>query len=58
MFALGTSVPVLVFAGIVTYVGLDGALLKKSRKIGRIIQKTAAVIFILLGALDTLTYWF
>jgi len=58
VFAIGTSVPVLVFAGIVTFIGLDGALLKKSKKIGNMIQKTAAILFIILGILDTVTYWF
>lgn len=57
VFAIGTSVPVLVFAGIITYIGLDGALLKKSKKIGNMIQKTAAGLFIILGILDTITYW-
>ncbi len=57
VFAVGTSVPVLVFAGIVTFVGLDGAVLKKSRKIGNAIQKMAAVLFIVIGVLDTVTYW-
>lgn len=57
IFAIGTSVPVLVFAGIITYIGLDGALLKKSKKIGSIVQKIAAVLFIILGLMDTITYW-
>lgn len=58
VFAIGTSVPVLIFAAIVTYIGLDGALLKKSRKLGRLIQMIAAIVFIVLGILDTITYWF
>ncbi|WP_404328205.1 sulfite exporter TauE/SafE family protein [Mesobacillus maritimus] len=58
VFAIGTSVPVLIFAAIITYIGLDGALLKKSRKIGRVIQTCAAIVFIFLGILDTITYWF
>ena len=57
VFAIGTSVPVLIFAGIVTFIGLDGALLKKSKKIGNTIQKAAALLFIILGILDTITYW-
>ncbi|WP_318507389.1 sulfite exporter TauE/SafE family protein [Bacillus sp. T3] len=57
VFAIGTSIPVLVFAGIVTYIGLDGALLKKSKKIGNLIQKSAAGLFIIIGILDTITYW-
>jgi cytochrome c-type biogenesis protein len=58
VFAIGTSVPVLIFAAIITYIGLDGALLKKSRKLGKGIQSIAAIIFIILGILDTVTYWF
>lgn len=57
VFAIGTSVPVLVFAGIVSFIGLDGALLKKSKKIGNIIQKSSAILFIIIGTLDTITYW-
>jgi cytochrome c-type biogenesis protein len=57
VFAVGTSVPVLVFAGIITYFGLDGAMMKKSRKLGNRIQKAAAVFFIMLGIMDTITYW-
>lgn len=58
VFAIGTSVPVLIFAAIITYIGLDGTLLKKSKRIGTLIQKLAAVLFIILGILDTITYWF
>jgi cytochrome c-type biogenesis protein len=58
VFAIGTSVPVLIFAGIITVVGLDGALLKKSRKIGHAIQTMTGIFFIILGILDTITYWF
>lgn len=58
VFAIGTSVPVLIFAAVVTYIGLDGALLKKSKRIGMLSQKLAAVLFIILGILDTVTYWF
>jgi cytochrome c-type biogenesis protein len=57
VFAIGTSVPVLVFAGIITFIGLDGALLKKSKKLGNVIQKAAASLFIIIGILDTITYW-
>lgn len=57
IFAIGTSIPVLIFAGIITFIGLDGALMKKSRKIGNIIQKAAALLFIIIGILDTITYW-
>lgn len=57
IFAIGTSIPVLVFAAIITFVGLDGSLMKKSRNFGLKVQKSAGIILIVLGTLDTLTYW-
>lgn len=57
VFAIGTSIPVLIFAGIISYMGLNGALLKKSRQIGMIVQRTAGWTIILLGVMDTITYW-
>ncbi|WP_059170739.1 sulfite exporter TauE/SafE family protein [Bacillus sp. FJAT-27445] len=57
VFAIGTSLPLIVFLGIVWFLGIDGALLRKSRKIGYIVQKIAGVFLILIGLLDTLTYW-
>lgn len=57
VFALGTSIPILIFAGIISYIGLDGSLMKKSRRLGAVVQATAGWILILLGILDTLTYW-
>lgn len=57
IFAIGTSIPVLVFAAIITFIGLDGSLIKNSRNLGLIVQKSAGSILILLGVLDTITYW-
>ena len=57
VFAIGTSIPVLIFAGIISYIGLDGALMKKSRKLGMVVQKSAGYFLIILGVLDTITYW-
>lgn len=57
VFAVGTSIPVIIFAGIISFIGLNGTLMKKSRKFGMAVQKIAGLILIILGALDTLTYW-
>jgi cytochrome c-type biogenesis protein len=57
VFAIGTSIPVIIFAAIISFIGLDGSLIKKSRKFGMIIQRSAGYFIILLGVLDTLTYW-
>jgi cytochrome c-type biogenesis protein len=57
IFAIGTSLPLIIFMLIIWYLGMDGALMKKSRKIGLIIQRSAGLVLIVLGILDTLTYW-
>jgi cytochrome c-type biogenesis protein len=57
VFALGTAIPLLIFIFIIWYLGGSGAMMKKGRKFGRIIQWIAGVLMLLLGIIDTLTYW-
>jgi len=58
IFAVGTSVPVIVFLLLLWYMGFDGTLLKKGRQAGIFVQKAAGAAMISLGVLDTVTYWF
>ena len=57
IFAIGTSFPLLLFLFIIWYLGIGGSLVKKSKKMGAIVQKTAGVLLLLVGVLDTITYW-
>ncbi|KIY22659.1 MULTISPECIES: urease accessory protein UreH domain-containing protein [Mesobacillus] len=57
VFAVGTSIPLIVFAAIISYVGLNGTLMKKSRNLGSVVQKLAGYILIIVGVFDTVTYW-
>ncbi|MBT2641807.1 sulfite exporter TauE/SafE family protein [Bacillus sp. ISL-41] len=57
VFAIGTSIPLIIFAVVISYIGLNGALLKKGRKLGAIVQKVAGYTLIIIGIFDTLTYW-
>ncbi|MEC5425329.1 sulfite exporter TauE/SafE family protein [Virgibacillus sp. C22-A2] len=57
IFGIGTSLPLLVVIFLIWYFGASGAILKKSRKIGAITQKIAGALLLLIGTLDTLTYW-
>ncbi|WP_343799023.1 sulfite exporter TauE/SafE family protein [Bacillus carboniphilus] len=58
IFALGTSIPLLLVIFLIWYFELSGKnTMKKGRKIGSIIQKVAGWILIIIGILDTLTYW-
>ncbi|MGG3161077.1 sulfite exporter TauE/SafE family protein [Geobacillus stearothermophilus] len=58
VFAVGTSVPVIFFILILWYLGLSGAVMKKGRRVGKLIQQTAGIVMVLLGVFDTITYWF
>jgi cytochrome c-type biogenesis protein len=57
LFAIGTTLPLIILILLIWYLGLSGVLLKKSRKMGLFIQKLVGDLMILLGILDTLTYW-
>ena len=57
IFAIGTSIPLIIFLMVVYILGVDGTLIRKSRKLGQHIQTTAGVILLLIGIMDTITYW-
>lgn len=59
IFAIGTSMPLIVAIFLLWYFDMNGAVLrKKGRQIGSIVQKTAGVFLIVLGIFDAVTYWF
>lgn len=57
VFAVGTAMPFLLFAGLTVGFGLDRVMVKRTKRWGNWIQKLAGVFFILLGISDTLTFW-
>ncbi|MEH7250342.1 sulfite exporter TauE/SafE family protein [Neobacillus niacini] len=57
IFAFGTALPLILFIFIIWYLGGGGVLMKKGRKFGGIIQRISGIIMLLLGIMDTLTYW-
>ncbi len=57
LFAIGTSLPLFLAMFLIWYFGASGAVMKKGRKIGLYIQRVAGVILVVLGVLDTITYW-
>jgi cytochrome c-type biogenesis protein len=57
VFAIGTTIPLIIFAAIISYIGLNGSLMKKGRKLGSIVQRFAGFLLIVVGILDTVTYW-
>jgi cytochrome c-type biogenesis protein len=57
VFAIGTSLPLIIVMVIIWFLGVDGALMKKSKKTGAAFQKFAGIVLLLLGVLDTITFW-
>lgn len=57
IFALGTTLPLLLFRFLIWYLDGSGMLMRKGRKVGTYVQRAAGIIMIVLGFFDTLTYW-
>ncbi|PLR83999.1 urease accessory protein UreH domain-containing protein [Bacillus sp. V33-4] len=58
IFAIGTSLPLILFIFLIWYFKLNGKLMKKKgSKLGLLVQKIAGGIMLILGIFDTLTYW-
>ncbi|MFC7441822.1 sulfite exporter TauE/SafE family protein [Laceyella putida] len=57
IFALGTTLPLLLIVGLSSCFDLDRSILRIARKTSNWIQTLGGMIFILLGISDTITYW-
>ncbi len=57
LFAIGTSLPLFIAMFLIWYYGASGAIMKKGKKVGFIVQRVSGLILVLLGILDTITYW-
>ncbi|WP_079478263.1 urease accessory protein UreH domain-containing protein [Halobacillus salinus] len=57
VFAIGTSIPLIFSIFLIWYFELGGSFMKKGRNAGRVVQKVAGSLLVLIGILDTLTYW-
>nr|WP_282139105.1 sulfite exporter TauE/SafE family protein [Rossellomorea aquimaris] len=57
LFGIATSIPLLIILFMISFLELDGSLIKKSRKVGSLVQKFSGVALVILGVFDTLTYW-
>ena len=57
VFAIGTALPLLIFILLIWYLGGSGVLMKKGRRFGTLVQRIAGIFMMIVGILDTLTYW-
>ncbi|QOR67337.1 sulfite exporter TauE/SafE family protein [Cytobacillus suaedae] len=57
LFAVGTTLPLLLVMVLIWYFGASGVVLRKSRKVGANLQRIAGVLLIIIGLFDSITYW-
>jgi cytochrome c-type biogenesis protein len=58
IFAIGTSLPLLLALLFIWYFNFGGKVMKKKgRRLGYYVQRIAGWMMIILGILDTITYW-
>lgn len=58
IFALGTTMPLFIIISVIWYFNLGGVMIrKKGKKLGLIVQRLAGIFLILIGVIDTMTYW-
>ncbi|MDV6378674.1 sulfite exporter TauE/SafE family protein [Sporosarcina sp. GW1-11] len=57
VFGIATSIPLLALFFFIWIVDAKRLVMKSSMKVGRMVQRVAGVILIVIGFLDTVTYW-
>ncbi len=57
IFGVATSIPLLIMLLFMYLFDAKRLILRTSMKMGRVIQKVAGILLLLLGIVDTITYW-
>lgn len=57
VFGIATSLPLLVLFFLIWLFDAKRLIMKRSMKVGKIVQRFAGVVLVILGVLDTITYW-
>lgn len=57
VFGIATTLPLLIVLAVMWFLEIDKHSIKNTKKIGLIVQKFAGVLLIIIGILDTITYW-
>lgn len=57
IFAIGTAMPFLVLAGLVFAFGIDKKMVIRSKRWGTVLRNGIAILFLILGISDAITYW-
>lgn len=57
VFGVATSIPLLLIFALIEVFDAKRVIMKSSRNIGKVVQKTTGVILTTIGIIDTITYW-
>ncbi|NME06885.1 sulfite exporter TauE/SafE family protein [Psychrobacillus sp. BL-248-WT-3] len=57
VFGIATSIPLILLFVLIWFFDAKKIIMKRSMKTGRMIQRIAGVILVIIGFFDTLTYW-
>ncbi|WP_432359797.1 sulfite exporter TauE/SafE family protein [Sporosarcina sp. UB5] len=57
VFGIATSFPIILLFLIIWFFEADRRIMRKSVRVGRVIQRVAGLLLVLIGLFDTLTYW-
>lgn len=57
IFGVSTSIPFLIILGFIWYFDLKGLIMRRSKKIGTVMQKIAGSVLVIIGLFDLIIYW-
>lgn len=57
IFGIATSLPLILVIVLIWYFDAHRLIMKKSKQIGKLVQTIAGIVLLVIGVLDTVTYW-
>lgn len=57
VFGIATSIPLILLFVLMWFFDAKKIIMKRSMKMGRMIQRIAGVVLVIIGIFDTITYW-
>lgn len=57
VFGIATSIPLILLFVLIWFFDAKKIIMKRSMKMGRMIQRIAGVVLVIIGLFDTITYW-
>jgi len=57
VFGIATSIPLILLFFLIWFFDAKRLIMKRSRKVGAMIQRVAGVLLVIIGVFDTVTFW-